>query len=504
MKRDLAALADRQFDVVVIGGGIVGACLARDASRRGLAVALVEADDFAGAASEAMSHFVHGGIRYLAQGRLTTVLESLRERAVWRRIAPHLVADQPFLLALSTRQSRRKRAELQVGVSIFEILAGLGIGRRLSRRETIDAEPVLDDPALLGGLIYHDCRVDFPERAVLALLADAVDEGAAVANHAAAHCLLRKGSMVEGIEVEDRIGGGRLAIRARAIINAAGPWAGIVADRLAPGQRSVRVTLSKGIHFVTAPLARTHALAYSGDGDHAVLSPWRGFSLVGTTDEPFAGDPRGVAAEGPEREKLADKVRRFFPGAANGIDEPIGSFAAVRAIPGGPGDTYAAARDTLFTDHASDGAAGLFTLTGGKWTTARLMAEKALDAIVARMDLVARPCDTATTALRNAPSATFRAEWMRRLVRFPSAEAGAWLDCYGSGIGEVAARIAAGDDGNAEARDAARFAEASENEMAITADDLVRRLTRAHALARPDLREHARRWLANRGKGEQA
>ncbi|MBK8455694.1 MAG: glycerol-3-phosphate dehydrogenase/oxidase [Phyllobacteriaceae bacterium] len=505
MHRNLDALANGRFDLAIIGGGVVGACLARDAARRGLAVALVEADDFAGATSEAMSHFVHGGIRYLAQGRIGTVVESLRERAVWRRIAPHLVADQTFLFPLSTRQSRRKRLELRIGVALFEALARRGLGHRLSRTEAIAAEPSLDDPALTGALVYADCRVDFPERAVLALLSDAVHSGATIANHAEADSLRRENGRVAGIVIADRLGGGRLTIRARAIVNAAGPWSGIVADRLAPGQCAMKITLSKGIHLVTPPVARTHALAFAGDGEHAFLTPWRGFNIVGTTDEAFVGQPRGVVAEPAERDRLVAKVEKFLPGARLAVDQAVSSFAAIRAIPGVAGDTYGAARDAVLADHAADGADGFFSLTGGKWTTARAMAETALDRIVARCGLTARACDTATSPLRAAPDdeAAFRAHWRERLAAFPVGEADDWISCHGQDIGRVVARIAPGGEGDPDARDEARFAEAADHEMAQSPADLVRRLTRSHALVRPGVHDHAARWLANRRKADQ-
>jgi len=457
MRRDLAALCDRHFDLAIIGGGVVGACAARDAALRGHKVALVEAGDFATGASEAMSHFIHGGLRYLAQGKLAIVRESLAERAIWRRIAPAFVTPIPFLLRLAG--GPLERGVLRAGVAMFEALAGHGLGRHLDAAAAAEAEPLLAGAAPHGAVLYGDCRIDHPERAVIALLADAAAHGAAIANHVEATGLLREGARVAGLIAEDRRSGGRLAIRADAVLNATGPSAERVATRLLPGQRDIRLTLSKGIHLVTAPLARENAIAIATADGHAVISPWAGQTLVGTTDEAFSGDPAGVAPTAEEIAALAGRVAAALPAAGAALAAPLDAFAGVRALPHADGGTYTASRDMVLVRHG--GAIGLVTLTGGKWTTARLMAERGVDLVEQALGRRGRACETATRPLP---------------------------DGWG-----------AADPGLAEPE---RFACAVDTEMALDGEDIARRLTRAHGVAHPGVAGRAAGWLAKRGKNE--
>lgn len=455
MRRDLAALEDREFDLVVIGGGVVGACTVRDAARRGLSTALAEADDFACGASEAMSHFIHGGIRYLAEGRIGTVRRALAEREIWLRTAPQFVVPQPFLLPF---EKGRSSITLRLGTALFEMLGGKGFGRRLGPDEAAAAEPVLE--GMGGALLYQDCRIDAPERAVIAILKDAAAHGAVIANHAEAVGLSANNGGVTGLAVRDGLGGGLIHIRAKAVLNATGAAAQSVAEMLAPGQKQVRLTLSKGVHLVTQPFLKTHALAFSGRGEHAALSPWQGMTLIGTTDFVHGGDPRSAHADAKAVEALTGKMRRFLPPISDVLAAPLETFAGVRALPGQGGDTYRAARETLLADHAGDGAAGLFTLTGGKWTTARHMAETGVDRISDFLGRKLAQCDT---------------------MHAPFPEATGLL-----------------------ASETQRFEAAANSEMALTADDLARRMTRAACIRDPGLRQRAAAWLETGGKAGQA
>lgn len=453
MRRNLPEFERHVFDLVVIGGGIVGAALARDAARRGLKVALVEAGDFAGGASEAMSHLVHGGLRYLATGQVGIVRESLRERRIWLDIAPHAIARQPFLLPLPAGAGRIGRMMLAAGVALFEALGGHGLATRLSPSEAVAAEPVLDGLRLAGALCYHDCRVDRPERVVLDMLADAVAHGAIVSNHAEAVALSRDGRHL-ALSVRDTLAGDVFRIAGLCVVNAAGAWAGQVADQLLPGQRQVRVTLSRGIHFIVEPLAATHALAFVARREHAFFIPWQGMTLVGTTDDPHAGGPDSVAAEPDDIARLRAKACAFLPAAEAAIDRRVQTFVAARALPGAASDTYGASRDMAFADHAGDGMPGFFTLTGGKWTTARAMAETGIDGIVRHLGVTTRACDTAHVP----------------------------LPPFGAPDGDEAARIE----------------RAIADEMAMTGDDVARRLGRLHELRHPGLGERAAKALVRR------
>jgi glycerol-3-phosphate dehydrogenase len=501
MKRDLSSLDGQAFDLLVIGGGIVGAAIARDATRRGLTVALVERDDFACATSEAMSHMVHGGIRYLATGDIRNVRESLRERAIWRKIAPHKIEVIDCLTPVVGSGFATGLA-MRAAVATFNALGGRNVatgGNRsssfISAREAIAAEPTVAQAGLEGALTYLDCRVNEPERVVLALLQDAAAGGATIANHVECVALSRSGGKVEGARLIDRLSGAVLDLRPKAVVNATGGWADALAARLLGRSTSARATLSKGVHLVTGPIAVSHALNLAGKGEHAVVMPWRGMSLIGTTDDRFDGDPSMVAATDDDIERLKAKVARLLPGAR--IGATVARFAALRALPGSADDTYRMSRDSAVIDHARDDAGGFFSVFGGKWTTARHMAETAVDRVVVATGVKARTCDTAEAPLGEAPDNldTFNRHWRGRLANWPDAEA--LLSSYGSRIGEVVKHVGPGPF-DPQALERARFAQAAAAEMAVTPSDFERRLARWHAIRHPGVAKRAAEWMTER------
>ncbi len=452
MKRDLAALASGSFDILVIGGGVVGACIARDAARRGLKTALIEQNDFASAASEAMSHTIHGGIRYLATGQIGLVRKGLEERAKWARNARAFVAEQTWLLPLT---GGLRGLQNRAGVALYQWMAGRP-ARTLSKADALKQEPALAMDGLTGAAVYQDFHLADPHRLVIAMLQDAADHGAVIANHVAADGLVSRGGAAEGIAAVEQLTGGTFTIRATRIVNATGPWAQKVAGRLVPHQKAVRVTGSKGIHLVTPHLNITHAIAVSGKGEHLFALPWHGMTLFGTTDDVFDGNLSDVTASQPEIEAFRAKVLRLMPAAKSVIGQPLASFAGVRALPGKGGNTYRAVREDLIVSHADDGAAGLVTVTGGKWTTARLMAERAVDLVVKTSGKSFAPCQTNSAEIL-APDAS--REMPDRLAR------------------------------------------AGRDEMAMTADDYRRRIGRHAFLLDGDLERRVNSWLALRGVG---
>ncbi len=447
MKRNLHELERRTFDLAIIGGGIIGACLARDAARRGLNVALVEMNDFASAASEAMSHTIHGGIRYLAQGRIGLVREALAERAVWLKTAPDFISEQKFIMPLSGGLGALK---MKAGIALYQRLGGRRAAFH-SSDEALKLEPNLAQPGLTGAAVYDDARVDDPEKLIIAILQDAASHGAVIANHVECTGLLSQEGRVTGIKLTDGLTGAQFQARATHVVNAAGPWSEKLASRMLPGQRVARLTASKGIHILTQPISASHAIAVAGKGEHGFVLPWKGISLVGTTDETFTGDAGSAQASEREIERLIEKITRLLPQAKPYLDKRLASFAAVRALPGAPGDTYRASREVAVCDHASDGVSGLFSVFGGKWTTARLIAAQFLNHLTPRFSQHLKPCGTASAAISAGPAA---------------------LDL------------------------AARLAQAAECEMAVTEDDFSRRIGRAEMLAAPRIHQDIKAWLA--------
>jgi glycerol-3-phosphate dehydrogenase len=501
MKRDLASLDGKSFDLLVIGGGIVGAAIARDATRRGLTVALVERDDFACATSEAMSHMVHGGIRYLATGDVRNVRESLRERAVWRKVAPHKIEVIDCLTPV-VGSGVAKGLAMRAAVAAFNALGGRNVetgGNRrssfISTREAVAAEPAVAQAGLEGALTYLDCRVNEPERVVLALLQDAAAGGATIANHVECVSLGLSGGAVRSARLIDRLSGAAMEPRPKVVVNAAGGWADALAARLLGRSTSARTTLSKGVHLFTEPIAVSHAINLAGKGEHAVVMPWRGMSLIGTTDDRFDGDPSMVTASDDDIERLKAKIARLLPGARIGAS--LGRFAALRALPGSADNTYRMSRDTAVVDHARDDAAGLLSVFGGKWTTARHMAETAVDRVVAMAGVKAKPCDTAEAPLGETPDdpEAFGRHWRGKLANWPEPEA--LLSAYGSRIGEVAQYLRTGPF-DRHVLERARFAHASVAEMAVTPADFERRLARWHAIRHPGVAKRAAEWMTDR------
>jgi glycerol-3-phosphate dehydrogenase len=449
MKRDLASMERQRFDLTVIGGGIVGACIARDAVRRGLSVALVEQNDFASAASEAMSHTIHGGIRYLASGQLALVRQALAEKAVWLSTAPDFVCDQQFMLPL---KGGMKSWQMRAGVALYQRLSGRR-STTLSAKHALEMEPCLEMPNLSGAAIYHDARIDDPDALIRALLQDAAAHGACIANHLNCIGLLLHNDKLAGLEVQDQLMRERFVINTAMAVNATGPWAQNLASQLLPGQQQARLTASKGIHVLTPALTRSYAIALSGKSEHAFILPWKGMSLIGTTDDVHSGDLNKCAATGEEIERLKQKVLRLLPAARACFDTILGTFGGVRALPGTADNTYHASREVVMCDHQSDGVQGFHSVFGGKWTTARLIAETYLDGIKEAFSKPLGICDTR------------KAEIVGMAQQEATPE---------------------------------RLQEAADNEMAMTPGDFIRRLGRKSEGANLTDKSRVETWLASR------
>jgi glycerol-3-phosphate dehydrogenase len=413
LERDLTSLTGRRFDLLVVGGGIVGSCVARDAARRGLDVALIDRDDFSSGTSAASSKLVHGGVRYLRRFQLALVREALRERQRWATNAPHLVRPMPFLLPLL--DDPVGRLERRAFLDLYELLAVGGPrvkdrDQRAPRHRIVPAdtalrmEPALGRLARDGALVYYDYQAESPERLGLECVMDAVAHGAAVANHIAMTGGLRGPSgRLEGVLAEDRIGGDTLEVRARLIVNATGPWSDRAADLLGLPQQ-VAVHRSKGVHLVTRAFLRGFAVALPSRAAHLFAVPWRGRTIVGTTDSRYEGVDERLTVSEHEEADLLLALTRSLPGVAITPDDVVHRYAGLRPLVGAlasRGDTYHATRDGRVVVHGASG--DVISAVGGKWTTSRLLAERAVDVAEKRLGVALRPCDTATARLPLAP-----------------------------------------------------------------------------------------------------
>ncbi len=392
----LARLRARTFDVLVIGGGIVGAGIARDAAMRGLSVALVEQGDFASGTSSKTSKLIHGGLRYLEHGRLRLVFESLRERSALRAIAPGLVHPLSLLLPVYAGD-RRPVWKIRAGLWLYDLLA---VGRNirphdlLSARRAVSREPGLRLDGLRAGGLFADCQMD-DARMCLANILQAVSLGAACANYVRVRALLKTDHRVCGGAVEDLLTGRTFDVQARIVVNAAGPWADAIRQMSVAGTPA-RLAPTKGIHLVLPRLAR-QALLVQGRADARMLFilPWGDYSLVGTTEGPVRGPLEALAAGAEEVGYLLDGVNRVLPGLHLDADDVIATFAGARPLL-----AFAGAATSASRGHAVNvDPWGLVSVMGGKFTTYRRMAQDAVDLLVTRLRVQADRCLTDQVSL---------------------------------------------------------------------------------------------------------
>ncbi|MDB4910459.1 MAG: glpD [Gemmatimonadetes bacterium] len=382
----LAQLGERSFDLLVIGGGITGAGVARDAAMRGLSVALVEASDFASGTSSRSSRLIHGGVRYLEHGQLHLVFEASRERRILASIAPHLVRPLQFMWPVYEK-ARIRLWKLRAGLFLYDALA---LGRNLGRHRTLTThvvtalEPDLRHMGLVGGASYFDAATD-DIRLTIATVLSAREAGAVVANHTSVHDLLMTSDGVCGARAVDLRTGVDIEIRARVVVNAAGPWSDAIVRMAEPqARRAVRGT--KGVH-VAVPHERIRnngalTLLSPIDGRVMFVIPTGAFSIIGTTDTDYDGRPERVRATTADVTYLLRSANAFFPGAHLTPSDVVAAWAGIRPLVAfGDKDPDAASRE-----HAiSWTVPGLLSVTGGKLTTYRAMAVDVMDTVARRL-----------------------------------------------------------------------------------------------------------------------
>ena len=403
----MRSLADRTVDLLVIGGGIIGAGIARDAALRGLSVALVEQDDFGSGTTSRPTRLIHGGLRYLELFDFGLVRSDMREREILLRIAPHLVFPLPFLLPLY-RPSLWYQAKLRIGMQLYDVLSlDKSLPRRewLDRAEALTVEPDLDPDGLHGAWRFYDAQVPLVERLVIENVVDAARHGALVLNHSRAERFLRENDRVIGAAVRDRIGGADIEVRARLTVNATGPWL----DRtIASVRRTPRplLRLTKGIHLVTPRATQqAHVLFARSDGRLFFVLPWLDNTLVGTTDTDYDGDPASAAATEEDVRYLQEAARRAFPNAP--FDEILYTYAGVRALvrEEGVSEGEVSRKHALFDHERRDGVAGALSVVGGKITAYRAIAEEATDVALRKLGRNGKDGLRSTTASARLPGA---------------------------------------------------------------------------------------------------
>lgn len=397
--RDIEELDGYRFDLLIVGGGIAGCGIARDAAMRGLSVLLVEKDDIASATSSASSKLVHGGLRYLEYFRFHLVRESLRERRTLLDIAPHLVRTLPIVLPIYT-DTGRPRWKIRAGLTLYDLLAGgsgLGRHRMLDEAELAEREPLLQARGREGGALFYDAQMD-DARLALENALDAEEHGAVVLTRVEAVELLLEEGRVQGAVLEDRHEPGRARVRAGVVVNAAGPWYARIVG-MQPLTHPPRPRLSRGTHLVLPRLTQSGALLLQARQDRRVyfVLPYKGGSLVGTTDVEHEGPPlEREAVPREDVEYLLRELRSAFPDASAEQLTPRAAFVGVRTLlPGTREEVGEVSREALVREEAP----GMLCVLGGKYTTYRSVAERAVDLATTLLDRPRERCRTAETPL---------------------------------------------------------------------------------------------------------
>jgi glycerol-3-phosphate dehydrogenase len=388
--RDIGRLSAERFDLVVIGGGVTGTGVALDAASRGLSVALLEARDLAAGTSSRSSKLIHGGLRYLEQLNLALVHEALVERGLLlRRIAPHLVRPQPFLLPLTRHWQRPYYGAGVFAYDLFASVSPFGRGlprhRHLSRRALLAQFPGLRADAVVGAIRYHDAQVD-DARFVVAVARTAAAYGAAVVTSARVTALLRDGERVVGVRVRDLEGRRSYDVRSRAVIAATGVWSDDVGTMLRSGDPAgkatmgLRVRASKGVHLLVPRrcIDGGSGLILRTRSSVLFVIPWGRHWIIGTTDTPWDLDRAHPAASSYDIDYLLGQVNAVLARPLARADIQ-GVYAGLRPLLAGESD----ATSRLSREHAVvEPVPGLVLIAGGKYTTYRVMARDAVDAAV--------------------------------------------------------------------------------------------------------------------------
>ncbi len=483
-RQALRSMAEEPLDVLVIGGGVVGSGAALDAVTRGLRVGLVEARDYAAGTSSRSSKLIHGGLRYLEQLDFGLVREALRERSlILNHLAPHLARPVPFLYPL--RHRVWERGYVGSGVLLYDTMGGrhgVPAHKHLTKRQALREFPGLRKDALVGAIKYYDGQVD-DARHTMMLARTAAEYGALCASSARVTGFLREGDRVTGARVQDLETGETLEVRARQTINAAGVWTDQIQE-LVGGRGQINVRASKGVHLVI-PRDRIHAgtgIISRTEKSVLFIIPWEHNWLVGTTDTDWNLDLAHPAASRSDVDYLLEQANRLLTTPLT-REDVVGVYAGLRPLLSGESEDTS----RLSREHAVvSPVAGLVMVAGGKYTTYRVMAKDAVDAVVHSLPRRVPASCTGTIPLAGAHG--FAAAWNQR--ERLAAESGLHpariehlLRSYGSLTAELLALVAEQPDLGEPLNGAPRYLRvearyAALAEGALHLDDVLTRRTR--------------------------
>jgi len=401
LKRYIEEGRPDRFDLVIVGGGITGAAVAYIAAARGLSVALFEKKDYGSATSAATSKLIHGGLRYLANGELKLVRESLRERRILGNIAPNFVYPFPFIMPMYKRW-RGNIWKMLIGMYLYDMLSydkkdtwdkskKLQNHRLINHRKTIRVEPNLKMEDLRNAFYFFDYQCIFPERLTLAFIKSAAEYGACVSNYTPVEGFLYgEKKKITGVKVRDLFTDKTREVHAGLIVNCGGTWADKILGMAAGSdQLTHRVKRSEGIHIITKKIAGNHVVSLQKpDGGHMMIMPWRDHSLIGTTDKEFLGDPDEYRVSMEGIDEIINNVNNNY-GRKISREDIIHAYGGLRPlVDDQTKGSYETSRKYEVYDNAVDGIEGMITVEGGKYTTSRSLAREVLKLVSAKLDRI--------------------------------------------------------------------------------------------------------------------
>jgi len=407
MSRVAHALTDREFDVLVIGAGVNGACIARDAALRGLSVALIDRSDFGGATSHNSLKVLHGGIRYLQHADIRRLRDSVRERRVWLRAAPHLTRTLDFIMP-TFGFGTRGRATMACAFAVYNQLSrdrNVGVpeshwiprARTVGRQECLARAPEIDSTRVSGGVTWADGQLLDADRAIVECIEDACAAGAIAVNYCEVTGIGDLDGGFRSVQLFDSAEGAKLELRSKLVVNAAGPW---IADVVSNSPASAAAAGFRGsmseMNVVVAGNGLDYAIGASGapasdsriggGGRLFFATPWRGKTVLGTAHWPLQGDSDGLRVGEADVEQFLREYRSAFPMSdVSRADVEYVYAGRTPATRAGQAAPLRRLRRTTLRDHGSDGAPGVLSVRGVKWTTARSVAERAVDWAVERL-----------------------------------------------------------------------------------------------------------------------
>lgn len=466
MTRDLPRLAKCRYDVIVVGGGIYGACVAWDASLRGLSVVLLEKGDIGSGTSANSLKIIHGGFRYLQHGDLSRMRESLHEQMALMRIAPHLVHPLPVLIPTYGHGLRGKEV-FACALAINDLIGfdrnrlddpqkHIPRGRILSRSRVLELLPNIPDAHLTGGGVFHDGMVYNSERLLLSFLHSAVAMGAQLANYVKVVGYLKGKDHIRGVEAEDMISGERFQVEAKVVVNACGPWLDQTEDMLSDRRGNYRIPWVKAFNILTRPLFSSYAVGLAARGkysdDRAFLNkgkrllfmvPWRGCSLIGTAYRSYEGKPDEFSISEEDIHEFLQEINQVYPQAAlqmNDVKFVNGGLLPGASVESRSGDIQLESEAFIWT-RGDVGARNVISLMGVKFTTARRVAEQVVDQVFHVLGKTPPRSQTSHTPLYGGNISKFR-DFLSQEMKSPphglSAKAVQRLVYnYGSSYGDV-------------------------------------------------------------------